>query len=249
MSEYLSILIDPLRDALFFINDQLVSSWAGTWSWAISIIFLTVIVRVLLIPLTVKQYTSMRAMQRLQPKIKELQKKYKDDRQKLNEELMKFYRENQVNPFGSCLPLVLQIPIFMALYFMLTDTSLFETNNAFLWIPDIRAGNYPLIVIYIASQLLSSLLMTTTVDKTQRMLMYAMPLMIGVFFLINPFPAGVLIYWVTTNFWTIGQQLVVKKIITAREGELEPVVVAEPAPAKKTGGKHGGTPKSRKKRR
>lgn len=251
MSDFLSFLIDPLHDALDAIHTYLVSGWAGSWSWAVSIIFLTIIVRVLLIPLTVKQYTSMRAMQRLQPKIKELQNKYKDDRQKLNEELMKFYRENQVNPFGSCLPLLLQIPVFMALYFMLTDPSLFPTDNSFLGIPDIRNESYPLIFIYIGSQLLSSLLMTTTVDKTQRMLMYAMPLVIGVFFLINPFPAGVLIYWVTTNFWTIGQQLVVKRIIAAREGEAElvPAVAPVSEPAKKTGGKSGGKPKSRKKRR
>ena len=93
----------------------------------------------ILIPLTVKQYTSMRAMQKLQPKIKELQAKYKDDKPKLNEEMMKFYRENKVNPFGSCLPLLLQMPIFMALYFMLTQHKpISPDDNSFLWITNIN---------------------------------------------------------------------------------------------------------------
>lgn len=246
MTEILSFLIDPLQDVLYFIHENL-----GV-SWAISIILLTVIVRIFLIPLTVKQYTAMRGMQKLQPKIKELQKKYKDDRQKLNEEIMKFYRENKVNPFGSCLPLLLQMPVFMALYFMLSRES-FEPDNYFLWISNITQPDKLLVFIYIGSQLLSSKLLAATVDRTQQMMMYMMPLMFGVFFLIYPFPAGVLLYWVTTNIWTIGQQLVVMKIIKMREGEPGEVVVpaGEPArpAAKKSGGKHGGKPKSRKKRR
>src|SRR3990167_8118642 len=113
----------------------------------------------------------MRGMQKLQPKIKELQKKYKDDRQKLNEEIMKFYRENKVNPFGSCLPLLLQMPVFMALYFMLTAEP-FETENSFLWISNITQPDKLLVFIYIGSQLLSSKLLAATVDRTQQMMMY-----------------------------------------------------------------------------
>lgn len=245
MSDYLSFLMDPLRDVLYFIHNNL-----GV-TWAVSIILLTIMVRLLLIPLTVKQYTSMRAMQRLQPKIKELQKKYKDDRQKLNEELMKFYRDNKVNPFGSCLPLLLQMPVFMALYFMLTGES-FEPDNSFFWINNITQPDKALVFIYVGSQLLSSKMLTTTVDRTQQMMMYMMPLFFGVFFLIYPFPAGVLLYWVTTNIWTIGQQLVVMRIIKAREGEPEPVTVtAAPsgAAARKTGEKRAGKTGPKKKRR
>jgi YidC/Oxa1 family membrane protein insertase len=246
MQDKLNFIIDPLQAILTWIHDNI-----GV-SWAVSIILLTILVRVILIPLTVKQFTSMRAMQKLQPKIKELQAKYKDDKQKLNEEMMKFYRENKVNPFGSCLPLLLQMPIFMALYFMLSSQP-FESDNAFLWISNINESSQALVLVYMATQLASSLLLTTTVDKSQRMMMILMPLGIGVFFLFSNFPAGVLIYWVTTNIWTIGQQLVVKRIIQVRESRDETaaavsgaVVSAPISETKKTGGKGGGKPKKKR---
>ncbi|MCL5883394.1 MAG: YidC/Oxa1 family membrane protein insertase [Actinobacteria bacterium] len=252
MFDRLSFIIDPLRSLLDGIHSNL-----GV-SWAISIIILTIIVRIILIPLTVKQFTSMRAMQKLQPKIKELQAQYKDDKQKLNEEMMKFYKENKVNPFGSCLPLIIQMPIFISLYYMIRSNP-FPDDNAFLWISDINQSSQLLVLFYMATQLFSSLLLTTAVDKSQKMMMILMPLGIGVFFLFGNFPAAVLIYWVTTNIWTIGQQLVVKRIIAIREAREEPMEViaapsvsaklteTKPAAAKKTGGKGGG--KSKKKRR
>jgi len=247
MKDKLSFLIDPLYSVLTWIHDNV-----GV-SWAVSIILLTILVRIILIPLTVKQYTSMRAMQKLQPQMKELQAKHKGDKQKLNEEMMKFYKENKVNPFGSCLPLLLQMPIFMALYFMLVNQP-FESDNAFLWISNINESSQALVLIYMATQLVSSLLLSTAVDKSQRILMIVMPLGIGVFFLISPFPAGVLIYWVTTNIWTIVQQLVVKQIIQVKESKEEAVIAstgetvsATLTEAKKTGGKSGG--KSKRKRR
>lgn len=245
MQNALSFLSDPLNAVLTWLHDTL-----GV-SWAVSIIILTIFARVVLIPLTVKQYTSMRAMQKLQPKIKELQAKHKDDKQKLNEEMMKFYKENKVNPFGSCLPLLIQMPIFMALYFMLQSKE-FPTDNAFLWINNIKDPSTVLVVLYMASQLLSSRLLTTSVDKSQQMMMYMMPLVFGVIFLFTQFPAGVLIYWVTTNLWTIGQQLIVMRIMQAREGTADAALAtAGPGPdlAEKTGGKSAGKPKPKKKRR
>lgn len=244
MREALSFLIDPLQAILTWFHDTL-----GV-SWAISIILLTIIVRVVLIPLTVKQFTSMRAMQKIQPKMKEVQQKYKDDKQKLNEELMKLYKEHKVNPFGSCLPLLLQMPIFMALYFMLVSQP-FESDNSFLWISNIKDPDTILVLLYMGSQLLSSKLLTATTDKSQQMMMYMMPLVFGVIFLFTQFPAGVLIYWVTTNIWTIGQQLAVKEIIHAKEGKAEAALATAgpPVTAEKTGGKRGGKFKSKKKRR
>jgi YidC/Oxa1 family membrane protein insertase len=211
MTNALSFLIDPLYDILNWIHANLGISWG--WS----IVVLTIMVRILLIPLGVKQYTSMRAMQKLQPKIKELQKKYKDDKQKLNEETMKFYRENKVNPFGSCLPLLLQMPLFFALYLMLRKYSSSFENDSWLWINNINDPDRLIVFLYIGTQFLSSRLLSTATDRTQQMMMTVMPLMFGVIFLIYPFPAGVLIYWVTTNVWTIGQQLVTKRIIQSRE--------------------------------
>src|SRR5919109_4035635 len=107
-------LIDAAEAVMVFIHDHVVGG-----SWGLSIIGLTIVVRLILLPLTLKQFKSMQALQRLQPEIKALQAKYKDDKQRLNQEMMKFYQENKVNPLGSCLPLAAQMPVFIALFYML----------------------------------------------------------------------------------------------------------------------------------
>src|SRR3954467_1001834 len=106
-------LIDLTESIMVFIHDHVVASWG------LSIIGLTLVVRIVLLPLTLRQFKSMQALQRLQPEIKKLQAKYKDDRQRLNQEMMKFYQENKVNPLGSCLPLAAQLPVFFSLFYML----------------------------------------------------------------------------------------------------------------------------------
>src|SRR5947199_10427951 len=106
-------LIDAVDAIMTFFHDNV------GLSWGLSIIGLTIVVRTALIPLTLKQFKSMQSLQELAPEIKALQAKYKDDRQRLNQEMMKFYQENKVNPFGSCLPLVLQLPVFFSLFYML----------------------------------------------------------------------------------------------------------------------------------
>jgi YidC/Oxa1 family membrane protein insertase len=232
MTDFLSFIIDPLRAVLDSIHSVIYPT--VPYAWGFSIIILTIIIRIFLIPLTVKQYTSMRSMQRLQPHIKALQKKYKDDRQKMNEELMKFYRENKVNPFGSCLPLLLQMPIFLALFYMLRNEP-FTPDPSFFWIDDISLSDpYKILVfLFIGTQFLSSKLMSTSVDKSQQMMLLMMPIVFGVMFLFMDFPAGVLIYWVTTNIWSVGQQLSVMKILKAREGDEPEPVVVDDTPAKK----------------
>src|SRR5918911_1499515 len=106
-------LIDFFEGILKFFHDSV------GFSWGLSIIALTLVVRAALVPLTVKQFKSMQSMARLQPEIKKLQAKYKDDRQRLNQEMMRFYQENKVNPFSSCLPLAAQLPVFFSLFYML----------------------------------------------------------------------------------------------------------------------------------
>ncbi|MGZ4173187.1 MAG: YidC/Oxa1 family membrane protein insertase [Solirubrobacteraceae bacterium] len=218
--------------------------------WGVSIVLLTVLVRALLVPLTLKQFKSMQALQRLQPELKALQAKYKDDKQRQQQELMKFYKENKVNPLGSCLPLVAQLPVFISLFYMLRQSlrvdicpqvqikyQLIHGHGAttpcgaghgagFLFIPDLTnkaTGGVlvALIVLYVGTQLASSLMMSSpTMDQTQRRIMLFMPLFFVVF-IIN-FPAGVIVYWITTNTWTIGQQYVVKK----RIGPMGPAAAA-----------------------
>lgn len=240
-------LINIANGVLQFFHDN-----AGL-SWGMSIIALTVCTRALLIPLTYKQLKGMRAMQALQPQIKELQAKYKNDKQRMQQEMMNFYKVNKVNPFASCIPLVAQLPVFITLFYVLRHELPSDigctagecgSQASFLFIPDLTAkatGSVliVLLVLYIGTQLISGLVMSVTADKSQRTMMFILPL-IFVPFVIS-FPAGLILYWITTNFWTIGQQYTIQKIIpmphvaTAAE-----VAAAKPPPP---------PPKKKKKRR
>lgn len=220
-------LLSPLVRPLTWLLETLHFSLGIPWGW--SIVLLTVIVRVAMIPLTVKQQQSFRAMQALQPEIKKLQAKYKNDRQKLNEEMMAFYKENKVNPFGSCLPLLIQLPIFFALYVTLRDIGKEVTAGEDLsmlggWIPDITASLnslpattlYPLMFVYVISQMGSTLLMPTSVDPKQKYIFLFLPIVFA-YFIVHPpigassFPVGLLVYWITTNLWTVGQAFVIRQ--------------------------------------
>lgn len=242
-------ILNPLTTLLHTIL-QFFYGFTHNWGWAI--VLLTILVRVVLIPLTYRQFKSMRGMQQLQPQIKALQAKYKGNRELLNQKMMEFYKENQVNPMGSCLPLVLQMPVFFALFYALNPTraanaGVFVENLSWLWIRDWGPGqpgwlarditkfDLILLVFYVASQFLSSL-QTTSRDPTQRMMMMSMPVVIGVVMYVGKWPAGLFIYWVTSNLWTIGQQYVITRVLPA----------AQPAPSA-TGGTSGRT-KERKKR-
>lgn len=211
----LQLLEDPLRGLLNFLHDNA----HLTYGW--SIVVLTVIVRTALLPLVIKQYQSMRSMQMVAPQLKELQKKYKGNRQKLNEELMAFYKENEINPFASCLPLVAQIPIFIALYYVLKNFAKNASGGdlSFMWLvpnvteqlTDIGWGAFVLVAIYGLSQLLSTELSATpNMPESQRRIMRFIPLVVVLFVFQFPVPAGLVIYWMTTNLWTCGQQLVMR---------------------------------------
>ena len=240
MSSVFRPLIDFFEEILLFFHDTI------GLGWGMAIVALTVVVRAALMPLTIKQFKSMQNMAKFQPEIKKLQERYKGDRERLNQEMMKFYRENKVNPFASCLPLVAQLPVFLALFYMLRKDLRLDvcpavnppgTSNpqpcgsggdaSFWFIPDITdkaTGGVlvALIVLYVGSQLLSTVLMSTATDRTQRMLFLALPF-VFVVFVIN-FPAGLLVYWITTNLWTIVQQAIVRK----RLGPLRPAAEAGP---------------------
>ncbi len=245
-------LIDVFDAVIQFFHDSV------GLGWGLSIIALTVVVRTALIPLTLKQFKSMQAMQRLAPEIKALQAKYKEDKPRLQQETMAFYKEHQVNPFGSCLPLLLQMPVFLSLFYMLrkdlkidicrdklvelgaldkaghvvNDGLLQKTpcntpSAHFLFIDDITtkatgAVLVTLIVLYIGSQLASSVLMSVTADRNQRLLMLGLPFLFVTF--IISFPAGLIVYWITTNLWTVGQQYLIRR----RVGPITPL---KPAPA------------------
>jgi YidC/Oxa1 family membrane protein insertase len=241
-------LIDIANGVLQFFHDS-----AGL-SWGMSIIALTVVTRALLIPLTYKQLKGMRALQALQPQIKELQEKYKNDKQRMQQEMMRFYKENKVNPLASCLPLLAQLPVFITLFFVLKhelpadigcEAGKCGSEASFLFINDLTAKAVggelvALLILYVGTQLVSGMVMSVTADKSQRLMMFALPLIFVPFIL--SFPAGLILYWITTNFWTIGQQLVLKQIIP-------PPVTATPAGAMAAQEAKPPPPPPRKKKR
>jgi YidC/Oxa1 family membrane protein insertase len=208
-------VISQLETVMRHVLDWFHSNLGLSWAW--SIVATTVVVRMLLVPLTIRQIHSMQSLQKHAPQMKEIQKKYKHDKQKQNEELMKFYRENKINPAASCLPMLAQLPVFIALYYTLRNAK-FTGDLTFLhFIPNISAhtttywGGYVLLVVYVGSQMASTLFMAATTDKTQRTLFLIMPVFFV--FIIARFPAGLVLYWVTTNLWTVGQGLVTRQLV------------------------------------
>jgi YidC/Oxa1 family membrane protein insertase len=212
-------ILSPLEDLLRSILDAL----HGFLPWAWAIVGLTIIVRILLVPLTVKQIHSMQNMQAHAPQMKEIQRKYKGDRQRLNEELMKFYKENNINPASSCLPLVAQIPIFIGLFFVLRNfakEAKVEDLGDLSWlhfVPNVAENasshwsGWVLIAVYVLSQLASTYFMSATMQKSQRVLMMILPF-VFIPFIVN-FPTGLGLYWMTTNLWTVGQGLITRRLI------------------------------------
>ncbi len=253
MAQFLQLL-RPIQNILEYIVIFLYKNVIG--NYGVVIILLTIIVRLVLVPLTISQTKSMAKMQKLQPELKELQKKYKDDKQKLQEETMEFYKKNNVNPLAGCLPLLLQMPVFFALFQALrnpseivtsvlgnfslngissgirtgltgmmqgvdfSQTSLAKLTGAanpnynFLWMNLNKTDPYYILVILMVATMFFSMKMTTT-DSKQSKITYLMPLVFG--FISFRFPSGILVYWVTTNIWSMGQQWIVNKFVTRKK--------------------------------
>jgi YidC/Oxa1 family membrane protein insertase len=197
-----------------------------THSYGIAIILLTLLIRGLIFPLSMKQYASMKAMQELQPKLKELQAKYKDNPQELNQAVMTFYQEHRVNPFGGCLPLLIQMPFLIALYSTLTSKDFAHKvgHEGFLFIPDLTTVGFyaggqvhwanALMVVFfgITTFITQKMMMTDPNDPMQKQMLYMMPIMITAMFVMIPLPAGVLLYTVVSNLFTMAQYVVLKRM-------------------------------------
>jgi YidC/Oxa1 family membrane protein insertase len=217
VANILQPLIDVCHAILRFWHDSV------GLSWGFSIVMLTVVVRIAILPLTYKGVRGMQNMQRLAPEMKKLQERYKDDRQRLNEEMMKFYQEHGFNPASSCLPLVLQIPFFISLFYLLRGAEFradISGQASFLFIdnlakPETGVALVVLIILYVGTQLAASMVTAVSGDRNQRLLILGLPLLF-IPVLIN-FPAALLVYWITTNIWTFGQQLFVKKFLPPPE--------------------------------
>src|SRR2546423_2508259 len=217
--KFLQPLVDVNEAILKFFHNNL------GFGWGMAIVGLTVVIRLAILPLTFKQVRSMQALQRLAPEMKRIQERYKDDKKRQQQEIMAFYQDHQVNPLASCFPLLLQLPFFISLYQLQQSTHFKnEVHGAgFLFIPDLTKSvtNHPavlvtLIVIYVATQLGASLVtMINAQDANQRRIMLLLPFVFV--FVIIRFPAGLIVYWITTNIWTIGQQLAVKRFFPMPE--------------------------------
>jgi len=238
---------------LIFMLLQQIEAFVG--DWGLAIIVLTVLVRLLLMPLTIKQTKSMYELQRIQPKIKELQKKHADDKEKLQEETLKYYQENKVNPFGGCLPMLLQMPLLIALYQVLGGTAnkpgvlmkyLTENDlvaNFYFLIPDIaktpamvyKADGIVAVIPYVLLVLLFGLSVWLPQalmpgDKQQKMIGGYMAVVM-LFFGWSA-PAGVLLYWDVSSVWGVAQQQIMMSSLKRAHKDDEPLAVAAADTAK-----------------
>src|SRR5215213_7624471 len=260
----IAVIVQPIVDACQAILEfwhNLLGDFEG--SWGVAIILLTFTVRLAILPLTFKGVKGMQRMQVLQPKIKEIQERYKDDKQRMNQEVMAFYQREKVNPLGSCLPLILQIPFFISLFYLLRSSEFradIKGNESFLFIDDLahKVTGKPvvlgvLIVLYVGTQMAASAVTAFSADPTQRRIMFALPFVFTIF-IVN-FQAGLIVYWITTNVWTFGQQLLVKKLypkpepITRDEKEAARPARGKPATAMAATDGRGGASKPKEKAR
>ncbi|MEG6584436.1 YidC/Oxa1 family membrane protein insertase [Dendrosporobacter sp. 1207_IL3150] len=187
----------------FFYN---LTASLGIANYGAAIILLTVVIKMLMYPLTVKQIKSMKAMQDLQPKMKEMQEKYKDNPEKLQKEMTALYKETGVNPLAGCLPLIVQMPILIGIFYAIRDYTYLNPPPQFLWMSDLAApdATYILPVLSAVSTYIQQKQTTTEVTQQTKMMMIFMPLFIG--YISITFPAGLVLYWVVSNLVQILQQ-------------------------------------------
>ncbi len=196
---WLTVIAAPLFWVLDFIHRGI-----GNWGWAI--ILLTALIKLVFYPLSAASYKSMAHMKKVQPKLQALKERYKDDKQKLNQAMMEMYKTEKINPLGGCLPILIQIPVFIALYWVLLESVELRQAPWALWIKDLSAPDpyYVLPVLMGATMFAQTWLNPQPIDPIQQKVMLAMPIMFTAFFLF--FPAGLVLYWVAQNLFSIAQQ-------------------------------------------
>lgn len=212
---FFDVIARPLLLAMKFINDY-------THNYGIAIIVLTIVIKLLFWPLTHKSYASMKEMQRIQPRIKQIRERFKNDREQLNREMMLLYKTHKVNPLGGCLPMLLQIPVFFALYKALLDSIELRHAPFIFWVRDLSAPDYllrfpsgfsffgiegigPLPLLMGASMVIQQKMTPSTGDPTQAKVMMLMPIFFT--FLFISFPSGLVLYWLINNVLSIVQQI------------------------------------------
>ena len=201
---WLTVIAEPLFWVMRKINN-LVDNWGWT------IILITMLIKAMFLPLSAASYKSMAKMKKLSPRLKTLKERYGDDKQKFQGEMMKLYKEEKVNPAGGCLPILVQIPVFIALYWVLLESVELRQAPWAFWIQDLSIKDpfYILPVLMGASMLLQQLLNPAPMDPMQQKIMMALPVVFTIFFL--SFPAGLVLYWVVNNSLSITQQWLITR--------------------------------------
>lgn len=242
VANILQPLIDVANEVLVFLHDL-------GLHYGAAIVGLTFLTRILILPLSIKQIRSMREMSAIQPQMKELQERYKDDRERQQRETIKLFQEHGVNPFASCLPLLLQLPVFISLFYLLQGDEFKDEvaragEQSWLFVNDLTekatGGDLAiLLALYLGTSVIAGLIMTgRSAPAQQRMISMGLPILFTPIMI--SFPAGLLVYWISTNVWTMGQQAVVKTFFPAPE---------QPAPAEAQAAKPPPPPPRKKKRR
>jgi YidC/Oxa1 family membrane protein insertase len=205
---WLTVIAAPIFWAL-----EAIYKLVGNWGWAI--VVLTIIIKAIFYPLSAASYKSMAKMKILTPRLMQLKERFGDDKQRLNQEMMKLYQTEKVNPLGGCLPILVQIPVFIALYWVLLGAVEMRDAPWILWIHDLASPDpfYILPVIMIVSMVIQTKLNPTPPDPIQAKVMMAMPFIFGIMFLW--FPAGLVLYWVVNNILSIAQQWYITRSIDA----------------------------------
>ena len=210
---FFGTIFEPIENLLHVVLQALynVTDLAGFGSYGVAIVLLTILIKMLLYPLTVKQVKSMKAMQELSPKMKKIQEKYKDNPQVMQQKVGALYKEAGVNPLAGCLPLLIQMPIMIGIFYGIRDFS-YEGPSSFLWMQSI-ADPDPYYILPILSALTTFIQSRQTMppsDNPQgKIMLYFMPLFIG--YISLKFPAGLVLYWVVMNLMQIGQQFLMDR--------------------------------------
>jgi len=203
---WLTVVADPLFWALDKIHGLV-----GNWGWAI--IILTILIKLVFFPLSAASYKSMARMKKLQPRMETLKERFGDDRQGLQQEMMKLYKEEKVNPAGGCLPILIQIPVFIALYYVLLESVELRHAPFALWIQDMSSKDpyYILPILMGLSMMLQFRLNPAPMEPIQQKIMTFMPIVMT--FLFITFPSGLVLYWVVNNVLSIAQQWTINRTI------------------------------------
>ena len=201
-----------------FLLLEVLHNLCGNWGWAI--VMLTILVRVALFPLSYKGMIGMQKLKDLAPQMKQIQAQYKDDPQKMQKHIMELYKKNGANPLGGCLPLLLQIPVFFAIYKVLYCAVELKAEPWILWIHDLSVIDpYYILPLVMGVTMYISQIMTPTTytDPMQEKVFKLLPLFFTIFFIIFPFPAGLVLYWSVNNILSIIQQMIINRIVAKQK--------------------------------